>query len=133
MDESLENPMVRFKAFWLVMAAMLAVAVVGMLYRARQSPDRELDDGAAAVRLATLNELRIAEQKAVTDLGLTYHIPQGGHLTRVTVPEAVIEKALAALKERPARKTELLIPGSKTFLEKQAGSHDPTESAFLSP
>ena len=49
----------------------------------------------------------------------------------VSVPDAIIEKALAKLKSQPARKTELLIPGSKTFLDKQAGTHDPAESAFL--
>jgi hypothetical protein len=132
MDESLENPLRRFKAFWLALAAMLLVALVGFAYRALNTPNAELDDGAAALRIATLTELRTAERKTVADLGLTYHEPEGGHLTRVTLPEAVIEKALVALKARPHGKTELLIPGSKTFLEKQAGTHDPTESAFLS-
>lgn len=133
MDESLENPMIRFKAFWLATGVMLLVALAGFYFRASKAPDAELDDGAAAVRLATLNELRKAEEKAVADFGLTYHGPQGGHLTRVTVPDALIEKALAALKANPAHKTEQLIPGSKTFMEKQSGTHDPTESAFLSP
>ena len=132
MDESLEHPMQRFRAFWLALSAMLLIAIAGFVYRGLKTPREELDAGAAAVRLATLEELRKAEQQAVTDLGLTYHPPEGGHLTRVTVPDPVIEKALASLKANPARKTEQLIPGSKTFLEKQAGTHDPTESAFLS-
>jgi hypothetical protein len=132
MDESLENPMLRFKAFWLTLGLMLLFAVAGVAFRAAKAPKEELDAGAEAVRRATLTELRTAEQKAVTDLGLTYHEPQGGHLTRVSLPDPIIEKSLAALRANPARKTELLIPGSKTFLEKQAGTHDPTESAFLS-
>lgn len=132
MDESLENPMLRFKAFWLALGVMLLIAVAGLVYRKTQTPTEELDAGAATVRLATLAELRTAEKKEVADLGLTYHEPEGGHLTRVTLPEPVIEKSLTALKASPARQTELLIPGSKTFLEKQAGTHDPTESAFLS-
>lgn len=132
MDESLEHPMQRFRAFWLALSVMLLIAIAGFVYRGLQSPGGELDAGAAAARLATLGELRQAEKEAVAGLGLTYHAPEGGHLTRVTVPDPVIEKALAALKANPARKTELLIPGSKTFLEKQAGTHDPTESAFLS-
>jgi len=131
MDDSLENPMLRFKAFWVAMTAMIAVAAAAVVYRAVKSPSTELDDGAAAVRLATLQEARAAEEKAVAELGLTYHPPEGGHLTRVTVPDAIIEKAVAALQQRAAAKTELLIPGSKTFLEQQAGTHDPTESAFL--
>lgn len=132
MDESLENPMLRFKAFWLALGVMLLIALAGLVYRKTQTPREPLDGGAAAQRLATLTELRTAEKKAVTDLGLTYHDPEGGHLTRVTLTDPIIEKALAALKASPGRKTELLIPGSKTFLEKQAGTHDPTESAFLS-
>jgi hypothetical protein len=132
MDESLENPMLRFRAFWLALTVMLLIAVAGFVFRGLKAPREELDAGAAAQRLATLTELRTAEEKAVTDLGLTYHRPEGGHLTRVSVPDALIEKALANLKASPARKTEQLIPGSKTFLEKQAGTHDPTESAFLS-
>lgn len=132
MDESPENPLQRFRAFWLALAVMLVVALAGFAYRALKTPREELDAGAAALRLATLAELRTAEQQAVADLGLTYHGPEGGHLTRVTVPDAVIEKALAALKAHTPRATEQLIPGSKTFMEKQAGTHDPTESAFLS-
>jgi hypothetical protein len=132
MDESLENPMLRFKAFWLALGVMLLIALAGLVYRKIQTPREELDGGAAAQRLTTLTELRTAEKKAVTDLGLTYHDPEGGHLTRVSLTDPIIEKALATLKASPARKTELLIPGSKTFLEKQAGTHDPTESAFLS-
>jgi hypothetical protein len=132
MDDSTENPMLRFRAFWLALAVMLLVALAGFAYRALKTPDEELDAAAAALRLTTLNELRQSEQQAVTELGLTYHGPEGGHLTRVSVPDPIIEKALAALKTQPARATEQLIPGSKTFMEKQAGTHDPTESAFLS-
>lgn len=132
MDESPENPLQRFRAFWLALAVMLVVALAGFAYRALKTPREELDAGAAALRLATLAELRSAEEKAVADLGLTYHGPEGGHLTRVTVPDAVIEKALTSLKANTPRPTEQLIPGSKTFMEKQAGTHDPTESAFLS-
>lgn len=132
MDESLENPLLRFRAFWFALGLMLLIAVAGFVFRRAKSPKEELGAGAAAVRLATLAELRAAEEKAVVGLGLTYHPPEGGHLTRVTLPDAVIEKALVALKATPAQKTELLIPGSKTFLEKQAGTHDPAESAFLS-
>ena len=132
MDESLENPMLRFRAFWLALSAILLVALAGFAYRSLRSPNQELDAGAAAVRLTTLQELRDAEEKAVAGLGLDYHKPEGGHLTRVTVPDALIEKALVALKASPARKTEQVVLGSKTFLEKQAGSHDPAESAFLS-
>jgi len=131
MDDSLENPMLRFKAFWLTLGLMLLFAVAGVAFRAAKAPREELDAGAEAARLATLAELRTAEEAGVAALGLTYHPPEGGHLTRVSVPEAIIEKSLAALKAKPARATELLIPGSKTFMEKQAGTHDPAESAFL--
>lgn len=132
MDESLENPMRRFKAFWLAAGMILLVAFAGVVYRAINAPDGELDDGAAAVRLASLVEWRETEEKAVTDMGLTFHGPEGGHLTRVTVPDDIIETSLAALKANPAHKTEQLIPGSKTFMEQQSATHDPTESAFLS-
>lgn len=132
MDETLEHPMMRFRAFWAALIAILVVALAGFAFRWLKTPEEPLDAGSAAQRLATLAELRKAEEKAITDLGLTYHSPQGGHLTRVTVPDAIIEKALASLKTSKAHKTEQLIPGSKTFLEKQAGTHDPTESAFLS-
>jgi|GEM_PF-2211785 len=133
MDQSLENPMLRFKAFWLTLGLMLLFAVAGVAFRAVKAPTDELDAGAEAVRRATLAELRTAEEQAVAVLGLTYHGTQGGHLTRVSVPDPLIEKGLAALKANPERKTEQLIPGSKTFLEKQAGTHDPAESAFLTP
>jgi hypothetical protein len=131
MDDTQENPMLRFKAFWLTLGLMLLFALAGFAFRAASAPGEELDAGAELQRLATLSELRKAEKSAVEATGLTYHDTEGGHLTRVSVPDAIIEKALAKLKSQPARKTELLIPGSKTFLEKQAGTHDPAESAFL--
>lgn len=131
MDDSLENPTRRYKAFWLTLGLMLLFALAGFAFRAASAPEEELDIAAEIQRRATLTDLRKAEKSAVEATGLTYHDTEGGHLTRVSVPDAIIEKALAKLKSQPARKTELLIPGSKTFLEKQAGTHDPAESAFL--
>lgn len=131
MDSTQENPMLRFKAFWAALILMLLFALVGFVYRGLKTPTTELDAGAETLRLETLKTVREAEEKQVSELGLDFHAPQGGHLASATVPTALVEKAVAKLKTSPAHKTEQLIPGSKTFLEKQSQTHDPTESEFL--
>lgn len=131
MDSTQENPLLRFKAFWAALILMLLFALAGFAYRGLKTPGIELDAGAETIRLETLKVVREAEEKQVKDLGLTFHAPQGGHLVSVTVPAELADKAVAKLKASPGRKTEQLIPGSKTFLDQQSQTHDPTESEFL--
>lgn len=137
METHPENTLQRFKTFWLALGLMVAFAVVGLAVRAWKSPKEEFTSGADTKRLATLTEVRDAQAKAVTALGLVHHDPQGGHLTSVTVPDALIKKSLehlqGAAKAAAAQgnKTEQLIPGSKTFMDQQSKKHDPTESEFL--
>jgi hypothetical protein len=166
MDPSLENPMLRFKAFWLTLGLMLLFAIVGVIYRARHVPKAGIsemrlaalktqqnltdvqvetlrewfkntrgEDAANAEaeikRIATLTEVRAAQSKSISDWGLSYTDPQGGHLPTIRVPDTLIAKAVDTLKANPGHKTEQIVLGSKTFLEQQSKKHDPTESEFL--
>lgn len=132
-NSSPDQTIARFKAFWLVIGLVLAVAVLGLIFRYVGRPSGELDTAAGELRSKTLETVRKAQQQAVGELGLVWHDPQGGHLPSVSVPQPIIDKAVAALKQSPARKDEARGPiaGSKTFLEQQSKKHDPTESEFL--
>ena len=127
MDPSLENPLLRFKTFWLALGLMLAFAAAGMAYRWSQSPRTELDSAEAGKRLDTLGEVRTAQSKRLTEWGFTYTDPQGGHPPGIKVPEELIAKAVDSLKANPGHKTESIVLGSKTFLEQQSKAPDPTE------
>lgn len=125
-----QNPFERFKAFWLTLGTVLVLLVLIVIVRRVQTPDEPADAAAEQERLAKLQEVREAQSKAVTDLGLKYQGPQGGHLPRIEVPEALIARAVARLGEKRAQKSNQVIPGSKTQLEQQSQEPDPIE-AFL--
>jgi hypothetical protein len=126
MDSSLENPMLRFKTFLLALGLMLVFAVLGVFYRWSGTPDSDLDSAEAGKRLATLDEVRAAQAKLLTDWGLSYTDPQGGHLPTIKVPDELVAKAVETLKANPGHKTESIVLGSKTFLEQQSKTPDPT-------
>ena len=127
-DPSPEQTIARFKAFWVALGLILGIALLGLIVRRVQAPAEEVDAAAEAARLETLATVREAQQKAVESLGLTYHDPDGGHLSRVSVPEPVMAKAVTALRQNTAHTTGQVIPGSKTFLDQQSKQHDPVES-----
>jgi hypothetical protein len=127
-EPSPEQSIARFKAFWVAIGVVLAIAVAGLIVRRTQAPRDEIDVAAEMTRLQTLADVREAQRKAVESLGLTYHDPEGGHLPRVSVPDPVMAKVVAALRQRTAHKTEQVIPGSRTFLDQQSKQHNPVES-----
>ena len=135
-----ENTLQRFKTFWLTLGVMLLFALAGAVAHCSSAPKSAITSAADEKRLATLAEVRDAQAKAVTDLGLIHRDPQGGHLTSVAIPDALLKKSVAHLQEAAKaasalptpNKTEQVIPNSKTFNEQQQSKgHDPAESEFL--
>ena len=131
MDQSSPDQIfVRFQGFWIVLGLVLLVAVAGAAVRWVAKPGGEIDAGAEQVRTATLQTVMQGQKQAVSELGLIWSDPQGGHLPTITVPDTLIAKGIEALKQKKAQKDESRgpIPGSKTFTEKAKSAHDPVES-----
>ncbi len=132
MDQSSPDQIfVRFQGFWIVLGLVVLVAVGGVVVRWIGQPSGEIDAGAESVRAGTLKTVMDAQKQSVSELGLVWTDPQGGHLPTITVPDALIAKAVDALKQKKAQKDESRgpIPNTKTFNEKSK-AHDPVESEF---
>jgi hypothetical protein len=123
-----ETNLARFKAFWISLGLILLFALLGLFVRRLGAPRDEIDSAAESRRLETLTVVREAQAKAIEAMGLVYEDPQGGHLPKVTIPDALLAKSVSQLRKNTAHKTEQVIPGSKTFTEQQAKQHDPVES-----
>ncbi|MGI8605255.1 MAG: hypothetical protein ACR2OZ_19965 [Verrucomicrobiales bacterium] len=131
MDPEPENYLARFKAFWLTMGLILLFALLGLFVRRFQAPKpEEINSELESKRLATLQEVRDAQAKAIESMGLVYHHPEGGHISQVSIPDPLLAKAVARLRQTRGHRTEQVVPGSKTQLE-QSKQHDPVESEFL--
>ncbi len=120
----------RFSAFWIFYALLALAGIASVIAVRRGAPSEEIDAGAEGKRTAILATVREATQKGITEIGFDYKDAQGGHLPTITVPDAVIEKAVAKLKANPAHKMAAPYVGSKEDLARKAKVHDPAESEF---
>lgn len=126
----------RFLSFWIGLGVLLAFAVVALALRPlvdRGGEDPSLDGGELGARRLATKQETLAVQTAQTT-GYAW-IDQDKGLVRVPVARGM-ELALDSLKSRAARKTEQVIPGTKTaqeIFEKEQAAKAAAEAAAPAP
>lgn len=126
----------RFLSFWIGLAVFLVFAVIAVAARPlvdRGGEDPSLDGGAlAAKRLATKQEVTAAQTAQTTEYAW---VDREKGLVRVPVARGM-ELALDSLKASKPRKTEQVIPGTKTaqeIFEKEQAAKAAAEAAAPAP
>jgi hypothetical protein len=120
----------KFKAIFFTLGFFLVFLAISLFMRFINKPKVALDDASSAQRVITKAEVEKTAADSVTKMGLEFRSAEGGHLPKIVVPDALIEKSLVKLQAKQGHKTDKVIPGTKTFLDQQSKQHDP-EQSFL--